>query len=97
MEKNITDKDSTQYFSDTTYNSVPYYNKRLKLWVLVAFNKRDQHSILCSLVLLYNENKETILTILDYLYQKFKFYPEIMTKDFGQGPYKAIKKNILKQ
>ena len=50
-----------------------------------------QHYILYTLVLLYNENKETILTILDYLYQKFKFYPEIITLDFGQGPYKAIK------
>ncbi len=91
MEKNIIDKDISQYFSDTTYNSVPYNNKRLKLWVLVAFNKRVQHTILCASVLLYNENKETILTILDYLYQKYKFYPEIMTIDFGQGPYTAIK------
>lgn len=94
MENNIMDKNNTQYFCDTTYNAVPYNNKRLKLWVLVACNKKLQHTILCSLILLYNENKETILTILDYFNQKYNFYPEITTIDFAKGPCEALKEKF---
>lgn len=32
-----------------------------------------------------------MLTIYDYLFYKYNFYPEIMTLDFGLEPYLAVK------
>ena len=96
MGENLIDINNIQYFCDTTYNAVPYSNKKFKLWVLVAFNTKVQHTILCSLALIKNENKETFLTIYDFLEQKYKFLPNIITVDFGRGGYTALKEKYPK-
>ena len=88
MGENLIDTNNIQYFCDTTYNAVPYSNK---IWVLVAFNYKVQHSILCSLALIKNENKETFLTMYDFLEQKYKFLPNIITVDFERRGYTALK------
>jgi hypothetical protein len=91
MENNLTNNNNTQFFADTTYNAVTYCNKKFKLWVLIAFNKEIQHSILCWLALIKNENKETYLTIFVYLNNKYNFNPELIIIDLGRGCYAAIK------
>ena len=91
MSENISNPKNIQYFDDTRYNTVPYSSKKIKLWVLVAFNKVHQRTILCCLALIKNENKETYLTIFDYLKNKYKSEPKIMTVDFGRGCYTALK------
>ena len=74
MENNLTNNNNIQYFADITYNAVPYSNKKFKLRILIAFNKEVQHSILCCLALIKNENKETFLTMFEYLINKYKFF-----------------------
>ena len=87
MENNLTNNNNIQYFADTTYNAVPSTNKKFKLWVLIAFNKEVQHSILYCLALIKNENKETFLTNFEYLINKYKFYPKLIIIDLGRGCY----------
>ena len=91
MENNIQKKDNSQYFSDCTYYALPPYNRGSKIWILIAFNKSLFKTLLCCISIIKNENKETILTILDYLSLKYNFNPNIITLDFGRGPYVAFK------
>ena len=43
------------------------------------------------LALIYNENRETIETILKYLKLNFNFNPPVITLDFGKAGYLAFK------
>ena len=90
MENNIQNTDNMQYFSDTTYYVIPPYNKSYKLWILLTFNKKFMKTLLCCMALIKNENKETITKIFVYLNLKYNFKPNIISMDFGRGPYKAV-------
>ena len=48
-------------------------------------------TLLCPMAIIKNENKKTIIKILEYLKLKYNFSPELMTFDLGKGPYIAVK------
>ena len=64
MKKNITLEDIIQYFLDTTFDCVPSQHKGIKLFVILAYNKKLNKNLLCLLSLIYNENVETLVEIL---------------------------------
>jgi len=68
IENNIKNNNNTQYFSDSIYYALPPFNKGVKLWILLAFNNNLMKTILYTICLIKNENKETILKILDYFF-----------------------------
>ena len=73
METNIQMKNNIQYFLDVTYYVTPPTNKKYKLFVLLAFNKDLFKTIICNLSIIENENKETFVTILEYLKVKYNW------------------------
>ena len=91
MEYNIQKNDNSQYFSYCTYYSLPPYQRGSKIWILLSFNKTLFKTLLCCISIIKNENKEIILTILYYISLKYNFNPNIITLDFGRGPYVAFK------
>lgn len=38
MVFNLTNKNNSQYFTDTTYYEISQYNKGSKIWILLGFN-----------------------------------------------------------
>ena len=91
MKDNIILKENTQYFSDITYYAVPPNKSNLKIFVLLAFNKNLYKTILCNISLIYNENKETFISIFNFLKNKFNFYPPKITIDYSMSLLKANK------
>ena len=53
--------------------------------------KNNNKTLLCMLALIYNENRVTIETILKYLKLNFNFNPPVITIDFGEAGYSALK------
>ena len=70
MEFNITNKNNSQYFTESTYYAISPYNKGSKLWIHLGFNKEFMKNLLCCIAIIKNENKETIIRIFDYLTKK---------------------------
>ena len=62
--------------------------------MLLCFNKEVMKNLLCVIAIIKNENKETIIRIFDYLTTKYDFKPNLISMDFGRGPYMALKENI---
>ena len=91
MEENIRDLNNTQFFSDCTYYAVIPFYKGAKLLLLLAFNKNLMKAVLCTISLIKNENKETILKILEFLELKYNFKPNNITLDFRRGPITSFK------
>ena len=91
MKNNIMLNDNIQYFGDTTYDCVPPQNRGLKLFVLLCYNKKYNKILLCTLALIYNENKETLEEIFKFLKKNFNFQPSLITVDLGKAGYIAIK------
>jgi len=56
MKKNICSEKNLQFFSDITYQCVPPQNARMKLFVILAYNKNNNKTLLCVLALISNEN-----------------------------------------
>ena len=48
-------------------------------------------TLLCCIAIIKNKNKETILALLDCLYNKYTFNPKLISLDFNRGPYIAFK------
>ena len=71
--------DNIQYFGDTTYDCVPPQNRGLKLFVLLCYNKKYNKILLCTLALIYNENKEILEEIFKFLKKNFNFQPSLIT------------------
>ena len=90
MEDNIQNINNTQFFSDCYY-AIPPFNKGAKLWILLAFNNTLMKTLLCTISLIKNENKETVTALLDYLHLKYNFQPKKITLDFGRDPISAFK------
>ena len=63
----------------------------MKLFVILAYNKINNKTFLCVLALIYNENRETIETILKNLKINFNFNPPFISIDFGKAGYLAFK------
>ena len=72
MVSNINNKDNIQYFFDCTYYFIPPQCKTLKMWIILAFNKNYNKTVICNITLLKNENYETFDILLKYLKNKYK-------------------------
>ena len=90
METNIQKKNNIQYFLDVTYYVTPPTNKKYKLFVLLAFNKDLFKTIICNLSIIENENKETFVTILEYLKVKYNWLPERISIDYSRAERNAL-------
>ena len=91
MEENILKKDNTQYFIDITYYATPPNNKNYKLFIILAFNQREYKTIICNISIITNENTETIVTIIEYLKDKYNWSPNRITIDFILAELNAFK------
>ena len=67
MEENIQKKNNIHFFLDVAYYATPPTNKKHKLLVLLAFINDLFKTAICNLSIIENENKETFVTILEYL------------------------------
>ena len=85
MENNLISEDNSQYFADCTYYAIPPNKSKYKLFLILAFNKKKQKSVLCNISIISNENKETFITVLNFLKIKYNFTPKIM-KQIIQNP-----------
>ena len=90
MKKNLILKDNIQFFADTTYDCVPPHNCKMKLFILLAYNKNLNKILLCMMALIFNENKETLESIFKFLKLNYEFDPQLITVDFGKAGYNAI-------
>ena len=90
MITNIINKDNIQYFMDVTYYATPPNTSKYKLLVILAFNRDLYKSIICNLSILQNENKETFVTILDYLKNKYNWIPTTITIDYSKAEKNAL-------
>ena len=91
MELNISNKDNSQYFIDITYYATPHNNKNYKLFVILAFNYKEYKTIICNISIITNENTETIITIIEYLRDKYNWQSNRMAFDFSLAELKAFK------
>ena len=90
MEENIVKKENIQYFFDVTYYATPPGIYKFKLLVILAFNRELFKSIIINLSLIQNENKETFVTILSYLKNKYNWHPNNVTIDYSKAEKKAL-------
>ena len=91
MESYIVDEDNTQFFCDVTYYAIPPNQSKYKIFLLLAFNKKLYNSILCNISIIANENKETFITLFNFLKSKYKFIPKKITCDFCKALLLSIK------
>ena len=63
---------------------------KFKLLVILAFNRELFKSIIINLSLIQNENKETFVTILSYLKNKYNWHPNNVTIDYSKAEKKAL-------
>ena len=82
MESNLISEDNTQYFADCTYYAIAPNKNKYKLFLILAFNKKKQKSVLCNILIICNENKETFITVFNFLKNKYNFSPKIITSDY---------------
>ncbi len=68
MEHNITEENNIQYFSDTTYYSMPPNKFNYKIFLILAFNNKLHKVILCNISIISNENKETFITKINIIF-----------------------------
>ena len=97
MEKNIISENNIQYFTDITYYALTPKPCKYKILILLAFNSKEFKSILCNITLIANENKETLITVYEYLKIKYQWNPSIISRDFSKSELKSLKyvcKNI---
>jgi hypothetical protein len=80
-----------QFFKDITYYAIPRNNNNFKLCVM-AFNKENKVAELCSLILIKNENVETIEELLSFLLKNYNFNPTMITSDCALSFAIAIKR-----
>ena len=57
------------------------------MWILLAFNKNYNKTVICNITLLKNENFETFDILLKYRKSKYNFHPQVMTVDFNKAAY----------
>ena len=69
----------------------PPNNKKYKLVIILAFNLDLYTTILCNISIITNENKETFVTLFDYLKEHYQFNPEKITIDYSVSELNAIK------
>ena len=90
MISNITKNDNIQYFMDVIYYATPPNTSKYKLVVILAFNRESFKSIIFNLSIIQNENKETFITILEYLKNKYNWQPNTITIDYSKAEKNAL-------
>lgn len=84
----------SQWFMDCTYYAIPRNNNEFKLLLLIGYNKSEKKTYLGAIVLIKNENKETFLSIFNYLEIKYNFNPKCINIDCSQAEIISIKKKF---
>ena len=74
-----------------TYYTTPPTKNKYKLFVILSFNKNRFCNLLCNLSLIENENKQTFISVLNFLKNKYNFNPHKISIDFNKAEYAAIK------
>ena len=69
---------------------MPPQNKGAKLFIILAYNEKLNKTLLSSICLIYNENKETFSEIFKFLKLTYQFKPNLFTVDLARGCYLAI-------
>ena len=59
--------------------------------VILSFNKGKYCTLLCNLALIEKENKQTFISVLNFLKNKYNFNPYKTSIDFSKAEYAAIK------
>ena len=90
MIENINNKNNVQYFMDVTYYATPPNNKKFKLLIILAFNNNLYKTLLCNISIISNENKETFISVLNYLKNRYNFNPGKITIDYSLSELNAI-------
>ena len=90
MERNIKKNDNIQFFMDVTYYATPPNDNKYKLLVILAFNNELFKSVIYSLSLIQNENKETFVKVLNFLKIKYSWTPNKITIDYSKAEKNAI-------
>ena len=91
MESDIKEKDNIQFFTDITYYAIPPKPVKYKILILLVFNNKEFKSILCSIALIARENKETLITVYEFLKNKYNWNPNFISIDFAKAEFKALK------
>ena len=86
----IRNKDTYQYFGDTTFRYVPTTFRHHRLYETSGFNLIR----LLVYILIPNQTEKTYLEMFQYLKNNFGFEPKLFTMDFNKASSKAIKKFI---
>ena len=90
MKENINLEGNIQYFADSTYKCIPPQNKGAMLFIILAYNEKLNKTLLCTINLIYNENKETFSEIFKFLKLTYQFNSKLFTVDLARGCYLAI-------
>ena len=81
--KNLSNKDFSQFFVDSTYKCVLNNIKNIKcLLLIIGYNSSKDSFELCCSVLLSNEDSETLIELYSYLKNMWNFKPPKITYDF---------------
>ena len=56
MKEYLKNKNNILFFMDCTYYAIPVNNNNFKLLLILAFNKNENKTKLCSISLIKNEN-----------------------------------------
>lgn len=80
-----------QFFMDYTYKVLPPNIYRFKLIVICGIDLIKNKTVLCSLILLRNENEDTFNNIFGYLAAKYSFKSRRFMYDFNIAQIKSIK------
>ena len=68
-----------------------------KILIILAFNSKEFKSILYNILLIANENKEILITVYEYLKNKYQWNHQLISIDFSKAELKSLKyvfKNI---
>ena len=88
--ENLSNKNFSQYFLDSTYKCIPNNLGCKALLLIIGYNTSNDNFELCSAILLTHEDNETLSELYYYLKLIWKFNPLRITYDFAQGNIKAI-------
>lgn len=91
----IRNKDTYQYFGDTTFRYVPTTFRHHRLYETSGFNLIIKLTRLLVYILIPNQTEKTYLEMFQYLNNNFGFEPKLFTMDFNKASSKALKKIYL--
>ena len=89
----INEKNTNEFFFDSTYKIIPPHFRPYKFGVLAGIPKKsDNPKLLCFILIKYND-EIAYSRLITYLYENFKFLPKLFMTDFEGAMISAIKSN----